>query len=139
MLAKDWNLIFLVALLLMFLVIWFSTGISPKQRNRKVKVMVTYYKKAYEIRVRIESTGKLPVEILAPELKFYNRETSRAFTIKSPGNSFPLGLYPLTDFQFKIDLYKFYYHDVSLKDFKKVKLIIRERTGRLLKSVTVRV
>lgn len=139
MLAKDWNLIFLVALLLMFLVIWFTTGISPKQRNRKVKVWVRYVKKDYEIKVRIESTGKLPVEILAPELKFYNRETSRAFSIKSTGNPFPLGLYPLTDFQFKINLYKFYYHDVSLKDYKKVRLIIREKSGRLLKSIKVRV
>lgn len=139
MLAKEWNLIFLVALLLMFLIVWLTTGISPRQRNRKVKVWARYVKKDHEIKVRIESTGKLPVEILAPELKFYNRETSRSFNIKSPGNVFPIGLYPVSDFQFKIDLNKFYYHDLSLKDFRNVKLIIRERTGRLLKSVKIRV
>ena len=131
---------FLVLLLLMFLGVWFVTGISPKQRNKKVSMYTSYTRKDHELQVRIVSIGKLPVEIMAPEIRFYNRITSRAFTIKSPdGHIFPLSLYPLTDYQFKINLYKFYYHDVSLKDYKKAKLIVREKTGRLLKAKKIRI
>ncbi|HEY4784831.1 MAG TPA: hypothetical protein VIH57_02225, partial [Bacteroidales bacterium] len=72
--SREANLILLGVLLLMFLVIWYMTGISPKQRNRKVRMFVKYIRKEQEILVRIESIGKLPVEILAPELKFYRRE-----------------------------------------------------------------
>jgi hypothetical protein len=140
MLPKEWNLIFLVALLIMFLAIWFLTGISPKQRNRKVRMFMKHTKKRRELFVRIESIGKLPVEILAPEVRFYNRSSSRAFAIKSPGrNIFPLSLFPLTDYEFKVDLDKFYDHDTSLQHFRKVKLIVREKTGRLLASQAVRV
>jgi hypothetical protein len=97
-------------------------------------------KKRHELFVRIESIGKLPVEILAPEVRFYNRSSSRAFAIKSPGrNIFPLSLFPLTDYEFKVDLDRFYDHDTSLQHFRQVKLIVRERTGRLLASRAVRV
>lgn len=134
------NLIFLALLLLMFLGIWFITGISPKQRNRRVRMFIRSIRKKSEIHVRVESFGKLPVEIQAPELKFYNRTSSRAFSIKSPGrNLFPLSLFPLTDYEFKIDLERFYDHDNSLRDYKKIKLIVREKTGRLLKSRMIRV
>ena len=135
MLAKEWNLVFLVALLLMFLAIWFITGISPKQRNRKVRMLIKHTRKQQKSFVRIESIGKLPVEILAPEVKFYNRSSSRSFAIKSPGrNIFPLSLFPLTDYEFKVDLTRFYDHDNSLQQYRKAKLIVREKTGRLLKS-----
>jgi len=138
--SREANLILLGVLLLMFLVIWYMTGISPKQRNRKVRMFVKYIRKEQEILVRIESIGKLPVEILAPELKFYRREYSRAFAIKSPGrNIFPLSLFPLTDYEFRIDLARFYDHDTSLIKYKKIKLIVREKTGRLLKSKKVRI
>jgi len=133
------NFILLVALLIMFLAIWYTTGISPKQRNKKVRVFVRFVRKKNEILVRIESIGKLPVEIQAPEIKFFNRLSSRAFAIKSPGrNIFPLILLPLTDYEFRVDLDRFYNHDNSLQEYKKITMIVRERTGRLLKSKKIR-
>lgn len=140
MLSKEWNFILLAAILLMFLLIWFSTGISPKQRNRKIRMFVKYTRKQREIMVRIESIGKLPVEIMAPEIKFYNRVSSRSFAVKPPGrNTFPLSLHPFTDYEFKVDLNKFHYHDLSIRSYRKIRLIVREKTGRLLKSERVRV
>ncbi len=124
----------------MFLGVWFITGISPKQRNRKIAMYTRYERKEHELHVRIESIGKLPVEIMAPEIRFYNRETSRAFVVRSHGGeTFPLSLYPHTDYQFKVNVYRFYYHDVSLKDYKKARLTVREKTGRLLKSRKFRI
>jgi hypothetical protein len=133
--SREGNILILLLLLIMFFGVWYITGLSPKQRNRKVSMFTRYVRKDHELHVRIESIGKLPVEIMAPEIRFYNKDTSRAFAIKSQGqDTFPLSLYPLTDYQFKVNLYKFYYHDVSLKDYRKAKLIVREKTGRLLSS-----
>ncbi len=132
--SKEANLILLCAVLLMFLGIWYITGISPKQRNKKVTIYMKHIRKEKELLVRIESIGKLPVEILAPEVKFYDRASSRAFAIKSPGhNIFPLSLFPLTDYEFRVDFNRFYDHDTSLLKYRRVKLIVREKTGRLLK------
>jgi hypothetical protein len=132
------DLILLALLLLLFLGIWFVTGISPKQRNKRVRMFVKYSRKETKIQVRIESYGKLPVDIQAPEIKFYDRVSSRAFSIKSPHrNLFPLSLFPLTDYEFKVDLGRFYDHDNSLRDYKQIKLIVREKTGRLLKTKKV--
>lgn len=129
------DLILLALLLLLFLGVWFVTGISPKQRNKRVRMFIKYIRKNREIQVRIESYGKLPVDIQAPEIKFYDRTSSRAFSIKSPHrNLFPLSLFPLTDYEFKVDLERFYDHDNSLRDYKQIKLIVREKTGRLLNS-----
>ena len=127
-------MLLLVILLLIFFLVWYITGISPKQRNRKARLYVKHVSEN-EIYVRIESFGKLPIEILAPEIKFYNRDSFRAFAVKSPGqNLFPLSLFPLTDYEFKLDLGKFYDHDTSLQQYKRIRLVVREKTGRLLKS-----
>jgi len=134
------SILALFGLLALFLIIWMITGISPKQRYKKVRVYSRLVKKPYlELIVRIESSGKLPVEIDAPELKFFNRISSRKFAIRSgQRNQFPLNMFPQTDYEFKIDFERFYLNDKSLKQFKKVKLIVRENNGRLLNSTTTR-
>lgn len=137
---SKWSIIALFGLLLVFFIFWLTTGISPKQRYKKVKVFTKLVKKPYlELVVRIESSGKLPVEISAPELKFYNRMTSRTFAIRSgQRNQFPVLLYPQTDYEFKIDFERFYLNDKSLKQFKTIKLVVRENSGRLLSSTKTR-
>jgi hypothetical protein len=134
------SILALFGLLFLFLVIWMITGISPKQRYKKVKAYTKLVKNPYlEMKVRIESSGKLPVEIEAPEIKFFNRMSTRKFAIRSgSGNRFPLNLYPQTDYEFKIDFERFYLMDKTLKRYKKVKLIIWEVNGRLLSSTTIR-
>lgn len=128
------NLFVLFILLVVFFVIWFFSGITPKQRNKRVKMYIRYARKEHELYVRLESSGKLPVEIVAPEIKFYDKVSSRAFTIKPQGmNLFPLNLFPQTDYEFRIDLQKFYSYDNSLQQYKRAKLIVHEKTGRLLK------
>lgn len=134
---SKFSLLALFGFLLLFLVIWFVTGISPKQRNKKVRVYTKLKKKPYrELLVRVESSGKLPVEIQAPEVKFFNHIESRKFAVRA--SNFPLNLYPETDFEFKVDFERFYLNDKSLLQFKKVKLVVRENNGRLLSSKTIR-
>lgn len=134
------SILALFGLLFLFLIIWMSTGVSPKQRYKKVKVFTRLVISPYiEMIVRIESSGKLPVEIEAPEIKFFDRISSRKFAIRSgQRNQFPLNLNPQTDYEFKVDFERFYLIDKSLRQFKKVKLIIRENNGRLLSSTTKR-
>jgi len=134
------SILALFGLLALFLIIWLITGISPKQRYKKVKVYTRLVKKPYiELIVRVESSGKLPVEIEAPEVKFFDGLTSRKFVIRSGvRNQFPLNLFPQTDYEFKVDFERFYLNDKTLREFKKVKLIIRENNGRLLSSTTTR-
>ncbi len=134
------SIIMLFGLLVLFLAIWLITGISPKQRYKKVYVRTRLVKKPYlELNVTVESSGKLPVEIDAPEIKFYDAFSSRKFIIRNKqGNQFPLTLYPRTNYDFKVDFERFYLNDTTLRKYKKVELIIREKGGRLLSSTTTR-
>jgi hypothetical protein len=123
----------LAAALALFWAIWYFTGTYRKKRQKRIKLAARFLWRENDISVRIESVGKLPVEILAPELKFCGRTSSRSFSIKSPGRDiFPLALFPLTDYEFRIDLDRFYAQDKSLHQYRKIKLIVREHSGRLL-------
>jgi hypothetical protein len=110
---------------------------SKKKVNIELKKDRLYYPD--ELKLTIENTGEMAVDIEQPMLVFSSIWVKRKFRIKGTNNSsfYPLYLDKGQSHTLTIDLNRFYSHSKSLKRLPKVRIIVFEVEGKRLGSTRV--
>jgi hypothetical protein len=75
----------------------------------------------------------------APVVIFRKRGSRRFFQVRNGITRFPLGLFPKEEYDFIIDLARFYNADSSLVTYSKVILEIRDKSQRRIKRKSIKI
>jgi hypothetical protein len=95
------------------------------------RVKIKKYKEDFpEYSVRVKNTGVIPLEIDPPVILFKKRRSKRLFQVRNGQTLFPLALFKKEEYEFIVDLAKFYHSDSSLITYKKVFIEIRDKTQK---------
>lgn len=143
--------VFLIATAI-FLLVYFAfrskkETTHPVRLNIHMKVFYDNYsghgsKFLYRrLEVKITNRGKTPVEIASPLIQFEKYSKKRKFKPKMQEEQrlYPLSLYPGTDHSFKIDLGKFYQKDAALQHYNKIRLLIPDMNGEIIKQHSLKI
>lgn len=93
-----------------------------------------------EFGIKIRNTGIIPVEIEPPVVIFKKRGNKRLFQVRNGNTVFPLALFRKEEYDFMVDLARFYSTDSSLITFTEAFLEIRDKNQKKIarKRINIR-
>lgn len=106
-----------------------------------VKVQIRRHKKDFpEFAIKIRNTGIIPVELDPPVVVFRKRGSKRLFQVRTGNiNGFPVSLFKKDEYDFIVDLARFYTTDSSLITYTKVWLEVRDKNQFRLARKKIRI
>ncbi|HEX3006834.1 MAG TPA: hypothetical protein VHO90_04370 [Bacteroidales bacterium] len=105
------------------------------------RIKIRRFKKDFpEFTVKIVNTGVLPFELDPPIVIFKKRGSKRLFQVRTGNiNGFPVSLFRKEEYDFIVDLARFYTTDSSLITYTKVLLEVRDKNQKKLKRKRFRI
>lgn len=93
-----------------------------------------------EFKIKIKNTGVIPVEIEPPVVIFKKRKTKRFFQVRNGNTVFPLALFRKEEYDFIVDLARFYNTDSSLITYTEAFLEVRDKKQKKIarKRINIR-
>lgn len=92
-----------------------------------------------EFKIRIRNTGVIPVELEPPVVIFKKRGAKRFFQVRNGQTVFPLALFKKEDYDFIVDLARFYNTDSTLITYTKVYLEARNKNQHKLARKRIKI
>lgn len=92
-----------------------------------------------EFEINVRNIGKIPFEIEPPVVIFKKKGAKRLFQVRTGTTPFPLALFRKEEYDFIIDLAKFYTTDNTLITYTKVYLEIRDKNQKSLARKRIRI
>ncbi|NJO68249.1 MAG: hypothetical protein HC830_02330 [Bacteroidetes bacterium] len=80
-----------------------------------------------DYQVKIKNTGIIPIELEPPVVVFKKHGSKRFFQVRNGNTVFPLSLFRKEEYDFIVDLAKFYTTDSSLITYNNVYLEVRDK------------
>lgn len=105
-----------------------------------VGLTIKRYKKDFpEFKIRIRNTGVIPIELDPPVVVFRKKGAKRLFQVRTGTTVFPLSLFKKEEYDFFVDLARFYSTDSSLITYTKVYLEVRDKNQVKLAKKRIRI
>jgi hypothetical protein len=106
-----------------------------------VKVLIRRHKKDFpEFNIKIRNTGIVPIELDPPVVVFRKKGAKRLFQVRTGNvNGFPVALFRKDEYDFIVDLARFYSTDSSLITYRKVHLEVRDKNQVKLAKRKIRI
>jgi hypothetical protein len=95
-------------------------GIKIKKPNKNLP----------EFKIKIKNTGVIPVELEPPVMIFKKRGNKRLFQVRNGNTVFPLALFRKEEYDFIVDLARFYSTDSSLITYTEAFLEVRDKNQK---------
>jgi hypothetical protein len=135
---KDIILLGSVLLNIVFIVIFYIKyyyNITPF-----LSLSIKRFKKDFpEFEIKVRNIGKIPFEIEPPVVIFKKKGAKRLFQVRTGTTQFPLALFRKNEYDFIIDLAKFYTTDNTLITYTQVHLEIRDKNQKSLAKKRIRI
>lgn len=104
------------------------------------RIRVRKFKKDFpEYKIQVKNTGIIPLELDAPIILFQKRGAKRLFQVRNGQTQYPLALFSKEEYDFIIDLARFYATDSSLITYKNVYIELRDKQQRKLSRKRIRI
>lgn len=105
-----------------------------------VKILIRKHKKDFpEYKIKVRNTGVLPFELDPPVVIFKKKGAKRLFQVRTGTAVFPLSLFKKEEYDFYVDLARFYATDSSLITYSGVYLEIRDKNQIKLGRKRIRI
>ncbi len=136
--TKDYILLGSVILNVIFIVIFYIKYYY--NTTPFVKLTVKRHKTDFpEFGITVVNIGKIPFEIEPPVVIFKKKGAKRLFQVRTGSTPFPLALFKKEEYDFFIDLARFYNTDSTLITYTKVYLEIRDKNQKRLARKRIRI
>lgn len=136
--AKDFILLGSVLLNIVFILIFYFkyyynttafVGLSVKKHRKDFP----------EYQICVRNIGRLPFEIEPPVVIFRKKGAKRLFQVRTGTSVFPLALSKKEEYDFILDLARFYTTDNKLLTYAKVHIEIRDKNQKRLARKRIRI
>jgi hypothetical protein len=105
-----------------------------------VKLIIRKHKKDFpEFKIKVRNTGVIPFELDPPVVVFKKKGAKRLFQVRTGTTIFPLSLFKKEEYDFFVDLARFYNTDSSLITYRRVYLEIRDKNQIKLARKRIRI
>lgn len=105
-----------------------------------VRLTIKKYKKDFpEFKIKVRNTGVIPIELDPPVVIFRKKGAKRLFQVRTGTSAFPLALSKKEEYDFFVDLARFYSTDSSLITYTKVSLEVRDKNQVKLAKKRIRI
>lgn len=135
---KDYILIASIALNILLAFFFYKKYYL--NRNHFVKIRIKKHKPDFpEYKIKIRNVGVIPLEMDPPVVIFKKRGAKRLFQVRNGLTVFPLSLFPKEEYDFFVDLARFYTTDSSLITYTKVILEVRDKAQHKVSRKRIRI
>jgi len=138
LIAKDYILIGSLILNLLLLIIFYKKYYF--NHTPFTRVTINRFKKDFpEFNIKVRNTGVIPIEMDPPVVIFKKKGAKRFFQVRTGTTTFPLSLFRKEEYDFFVDLARFYSTDSSLITYTRVFIEIRDKTQNKLTRKRIRI
>lgn len=104
------------------------------------RLTIKKFKKDFpEFKIHVKNIGLIPFELEPPVVIFKKKGSKRFFQVRTGSTAFPLALFRKEEYEFFVDLARFYSTDSSLITYTRVYLEIRDKNQVKLARRRIRI